>query len=149
MVDKIAEFLAARCRRLALVCLLSTAVPLYFLKDIRIDNSIEVWFGTETTEHAEYREFVEKYGNEEFVAIAAQTADPLSPDCLALQGELAESLRRIDEVEDVLSVTDVADLVRQVRPDWKDILQRNDFFSQPAARCRWSHIRTDRMAQEN
>ncbi len=128
MVDRIADFLAARCRWLALVCLLSAAVPLYLLKDMRIDNSIEVWFGTETTEHAEYREFVEKYGNEEFVAIAAQTDDPLSPSCLALQRALAGRLRQIDGVDDVFNIADIADIVRQVRPDWKDILQRNEFF---------------------
>ncbi|MBC8218928.1 MAG: hypothetical protein H8E73_10725, partial [Planctomycetes bacterium] len=128
MVDRIAEFLAVRCRWLALVCMLSAAVPLYLLKDIRIDNSIEVWFGAETAEHAEYRKFVDKYGNEEFVAIAAQTADPLSPDCLGLQRELAENLRQIDEVDNVLDVADIADILSQVRGDWQDILRQNDFF---------------------
>lgn len=128
MVDRIAEFLAARCRWLALVCMLSAVVPLYLLKDIRIDNSIEVWFGTETTEHAEYRKFVDKYGNEEFVVIAAQAADPLSDDCLALQKKLAESFRQIDEVDEVLNVADIADLLSQISLDWKDILRQNDFF---------------------
>ncbi len=51
MTDRIAEFLAVRCRWLALVCLLSTAVPSYFLRNTRIDNSIEVWLGTESKEH--------------------------------------------------------------------------------------------------
>jgi predicted RND superfamily exporter protein len=128
MVDKITEILVARCRLLALVCVLSTAVPLYHLKDARIDNSIEVWLGKETTEYTQYREFLAKYGNEEFVAIAGSAEDPLSDDCLALQRKLAGRLSEIQEVENVLNIADIADLLSRARPDFKTILQQNDFF---------------------
>jgi len=101
---------------------------LYHLRDARIDNSIEVWLGKETKEYAQYREFLTKYGNEEFVAIAGSTEDPLSDDCLALQKKLAGRLREIEQVEDVLNIADIADLLSQARPDFKDILRQNDFF---------------------
>lgn len=128
MVNRIAEFLALKCRWLALGCLLSAVVPLYFLKDARIDNSIEVWLGKETKEHSIYREFLDKYGNEEFVAIAGQVDDPLSEECLALQRTLAEHLRQIERVDTVLDIADIAYLVHQATPDWKTILKENDFF---------------------
>ncbi|MFC1636766.1 hypothetical protein ACFL5Z_18215, partial [Planctomycetota bacterium] len=128
MMDRIAEFLAARCRWLILIGVLSTAVPLYHLRDAKIDNSIEVWLGKETIEYTQYREFLEHYGNEEFVAIAGTDEDPLSEDCLALQRNLADRLRRIEDVENVLDIADIADLLSQARPDWKTILQQNDFF---------------------
>jgi predicted RND superfamily exporter protein len=128
MVDKITEFLVARCRLLTLICLLSTAFPLYHLKDARIDNSIEVWIGKETVEYAQYHEFLAKYGNEEFVAIAGSAEDPLSDDSLALQRKLASRLRDIEQVEDVLNIADIAELLSQARPDFKDILRQNDFL---------------------
>jgi len=128
MVDRIAQFLAARCRWLALISVLSTTVPLYQFKDARIDNSIEVWLGKKTTEYTQYREFLDRYGNEEFVAIAGTVEDPLSEDCLALQRNLSDGLRRIEDVENVLDIADIADLLKQARPDWKAILQQNDFF---------------------
>ena len=128
MVDKITEFLVARCRLLALVCVLSTAIPLYHLKDAKIDNSIEVWLGKETTEYAQYREFLAKYGNEEFVAIAGSAEDPLSEDCLAIQRKLADQFHEIEQVENVLNIADIADLLSQARSNWKPILQQNEFF---------------------
>jgi predicted RND superfamily exporter protein len=127
-MDRIAHFLSAKCRWLALIGVLSTAFPLYHLKDARIDNSIEVWLGKKTIEYTQYRAFLNRYGTEEFVAIAGATEDPLSEDCLALQRSLADRLRRIADVENVLDIADIADLLRQARPDWKVILQQNDFF---------------------
>jgi predicted RND superfamily exporter protein len=128
MLDRIVEFIVARCRLLALVCVLSAMIPLYHLKDARIDNSIEVWLGKETIEYSQYRKFLVKYGNEEFIAIAGSAEDPLSDDCLALQRKLTDRLCQIEEVEDVLNIAAIADLLSQVRPDWKTILRQNDFF---------------------
>ena len=127
-MDKVIEFLAARCRLLALICVLSTAVPLYHLKDARIDNSIEVWLGKETAEYTQYQEFLAKYGNEEFVAIAGSAEDPLSDDCLAIQRKLADQFHEIEQVGDVLNIADIADLLSHVRSNWKTILQQNEFF---------------------
>ena len=128
MVDRVAEFLVARCRLLSLVCLLSTAVPLYYLKDARIDNSIEVWLGKKSTAYTQYHRFLNKYGNEEFIAIAGSAEDPLSNSCLALQRKLAERLRRVESVDNVLDIADIANLLSQARPDFKSILRQNDFF---------------------
>jgi predicted RND superfamily exporter protein len=111
------------------VCILSAAVPLYCLKDARIDNSIEVWLGRETEEYNQYRAFLAKYGNEEFVVLAGQVEDPLSEECLALQRTLAGRLKQIERVDNVLNIADIADLLSQARPDWKTILRENEFFS--------------------
>jgi predicted RND superfamily exporter protein len=128
MVDRVADFLVARCRLLALVCLLSTVVPLYYLKDARIDNSIEVWLGKKNSAYTQYRRFLDKYGNEEFIAIAGSAEDPLSDSCLALQRKLADWLRRVESVDNVLDIADIANLLSQARPDFKSILRQNDFF---------------------
>ncbi|MEJ2702017.1 MAG: MMPL family transporter [Sedimentisphaerales bacterium] len=127
-MDRIARFLAARCRWLALIAVLSAAFPLYHLKDARIDNSIEVWLGKSSVEYKQYREFLTKYGNDEFVAIAGTAEDPLSKDSLALQRNLADRLARIEGVDNVLGIAAVADLLRQAKPDWKTILRQNTFF---------------------
>jgi len=129
MWDKLTTLLADRSRWIAVVCLCSAAIPAYWLRNARVDNSIEVWTGTRSEAHRTYQRFLEKYGNEEFVVIAGEAQDPLSEDALAFQSDLASRLRQIDQVEGVLDITQVAAAFRKFRPDdWKESLRGNDFF---------------------
>lgn len=129
MWDRLTEIFADRSRWIALICLCGTALPVYWLRHARIDNSIEVWTGTRSDAHRTYQQFLEKYGNEEYVVIAGQAQDPLSQDTLALQGRLAARLRQIEQVDGVLDITQAADAFEKYRPDdWKDLLHSNGFF---------------------
>lgn len=129
MWDRFATVLADRSRWLAVVCLCSAAVPAYWLRNARIDNSIEVWTGTGGEAHRTYQQFLEKYGNEEFVVIAGEAQDPLADDVLAFQQGLAERLRQIDQVEGVLDLAPAAAAFRKYRPDdWKQSLGGSAFF---------------------
>ena len=129
MWDKLATILADRSRWISLVCLCSVAIPVYCLRDARIDNSIEVWTGTRSEAHRGYQQFLEKYGNEEFVVIAGEAQDPLSEEALAFQSNLASRLRQIDGVEGVLDITQAAAAFEKYRPDdWKESLSSTGFF---------------------
>ncbi len=128
MTDRIIQFVASRCRWLALLCILSTIVPLYFLRNARIDNSIEVWLGTESKEFEEYRGFLAKYGNEEFIVAAAVVDDPLGEEWLSAQKSLSDRLKQIEYVENVLDIASLAERLSEHRPDWKTVLKENDFF---------------------
>ncbi len=129
MWDRLATFLADRSRWLAVVCLCSAAIPVYWLRNARVDNSIEVWTATRSEAHRIYQQFLEKYGNEEFVVIAGEAQDPLSKENLAFQGDLASRLRQIDGVEGVLDITQAAAAFEKYRPDdWKESLGHTGFF---------------------
>jgi len=129
MYDRITHILADRSRWIAVVCLCSAAVPAYWLRHAHVDNSIEVWTGTGNEVHRSYQQFLEKYGNEEFVVIAGEAQDPLSEEALAFQGDLASRLRQIDGVEGVLDITQAAAAFRKYRPDdWKESLSGTGFF---------------------
>ncbi len=129
MTERFTEFLARRCRVLAVLCLCSVVIPLYLLRNARIDNSIEVWTGTKDEAHRVYRQFLEKYGNEEFVVVAGETQDPLSEDALAFQRDLASRLRQIEQVDGVLDIAQAAATFEKYRPeDWKTVLQDNGLF---------------------
>lgn len=129
LAERLTEFLARWCRVLAALCLCSAAIPLYALRNARIDNSIEVWTGTRDEAHQVYRQFLEKYGNEEFVVVAGEAQDPLSEDALAFQRDLASRLRQIEQVKGVLDIAQVAAAFEKYRPDdWKAVLGDTDLF---------------------
>ncbi|MEN6578035.1 MAG: MMPL family transporter [Phycisphaerales bacterium] len=126
---RLAEIFADKSRWIAVICLCSVVVPAYWLRNAHIDNSIEVWTGTRSEAHQTYRQFLEKYGNEEFIVVAGEVQDPLSADALALQGNLASRLRQIEQVDGVLDITQAAAAFEKYGPeDWKDLLGHNGFF---------------------
>lgn len=128
MTERLAGFLAGNGRWLAVLCLCSVALPTWWLRNARVDNSIEVWIGAKSEEYRVYKRFVDTYGNEEFIAIAAQAQDPLSEEILDYQRNLAERLKGIEDVDGVLTVADATSLVAQDDPQWKERLQRNALF---------------------
>ena len=129
MHDRISHILADRSRWIAVVCLCSVAIPAYWMRNARIDNSIEVWIGTRGGEYSTYKSFLDKYGNEEFIVVAAEAQDPLSQDVLDFQKDLADRLRQIDDVDAVLDITEAASLFARYKTDWKDLLHNNEFFA--------------------
>ncbi len=128
MEDKISGFVTRHCGKLALACILSAALPAYLLRNVHIDNAAEVWLSTRNPARQDYADFLAKYGNEEFVAIAGTAEDPLSADCLALQKDLAGRLRRIQNVENVFTLATPAEFLSKFRPDWADLIRRNPIF---------------------
>ncbi len=125
---RIAEFLVKRGRYLAILCLVSLAVPLYFLRNVRIDNSTEVWLGSESAEYERYQRFLDKYGNEEFIVIASEADDPLGEESLSFQKKLSDRLGEIEQVDRVFDLATVADLLSPFRKDWRELLRENDLF---------------------
>ncbi len=126
--DKLSGFVAVHCRWLAILCLLSVGVPLYWLRHVRIDNETEVWLGERNQARQDYRDFLDKYGSEEFVALAGEVDDPLSEDALAFQKALAERLRQVENVDEVFTLASPAEILDDFRADWADLIRRNTLF---------------------
>lgn len=126
---RFAEIFADKSRWVAVACLCSVVIPIYSLRHARIDNSIEVWTGTSSRAHRAYRQFLEKYGNEEYVVVSGEAQDPLSQVALAFQGKLASRLRQVARVDGVLDITQAADAFKRYGPeDWKALLGHHEFF---------------------
>ena len=128
MTDKTIKYLACQCRWLAIVCIVSAVIPLYFLRNVTIDNSIEVWLEKDSREFSEYRSFLEKYGNEEFIVAAAVVDDPLSEKWLSTQKTIGAQLKQIEHVQNVLDLSSVAEPLSRYVPEWKSTLKNNSFF---------------------
>lgn len=128
MWDRSVNILVRHARWLTIVCLCSAALPAYWLRTARVDNSIEVWIGTKNEAYAAYQRFLDKYGNEEFVVVASEADDPLSEDALAFQKTLVARLGQIDAVDGVLDVSRIASLFAKQTQNWKDPIRNNTFF---------------------
>ena len=128
MERRFAQFLAVHGRPLAVLCLLSVVLPLYCLKDARIDNSTEVWLGKDSDPYRQYQRFLDKYGNEEFVVIAGEAEDPLSEASLAFQKELADRLDAIEQVDRVFDLATVRELLSPFRKDWRELMRDSELF---------------------
>jgi predicted RND superfamily exporter protein len=127
MEDKISGFITRHCGKLALACILSAALPAYLLRNVHIDNAAEVWLSTRNPARQDYADFLAKYGNEEFVAIAGTAEDPLSADCLALQKDLAGRLRRIGRTSfaETRSSATSCSVRMDIRSAWLSISRRS------------------------
>ena len=128
MNKALAQFIARHCRLLAIVSLATLIVPIAFLSKGRVDNSIEVWVSDKHQTYADYQDFLQRYGNEEFIVIAANWADPFSDTALKKQRDLAEQIESIPGIEGVMSLPAFADSLSAVRSDWKQFLQDSDLL---------------------
>jgi predicted RND superfamily exporter protein len=126
-MNKLSDILIRYGKWLAVATVLSVILPISQLPKARIDNSIEVWIGRHSKEYSQYRDFLNRFGNEEFVIIASQAEDPLGEKALGIQRSLSEKLRRIENVDTVLAPSDLADGLSQVQPNWKAFLEQSEF----------------------
>ncbi len=128
-MDKVSDILTRHAKWLAIVALISVIFPILQLPKARIDNSIEVWIGRNTREYLLYRDFLNRFGNEEFVVIACESEDPLGEEALNLQRNLCKRLRQIENVEIVMAPSDLADVLIKLQPNWKVFLEQSEFPS--------------------
>ena len=101
----------ARRPRTTLLVLLAAVAPLAVAGSaLKPDNSLAVWFVRDDPALARYREFQQRFGNDEVVAIAYRApGDALAADEAALQRRAAERLRGIDGIDQVLAPALLAD----------------------------------------
>jgi predicted RND superfamily exporter protein len=118
-MDRLADFLARWNRPLALFVLASAVLPAAYLPRLRIDNSIEVWVRREGEELARYREFLRRFGSDEFIVVALELDEPFSENGLAVQRELAGKLRRVEGVDDVQDLAEIHDILWPGTADWE------------------------------
>ena len=89
---------------IALTGILSV-ISLYFLAQIRIDNSIETLSIDDDPKLALLQQAENTFGGNEFVAISFKGDDIFSPRVLAMIQAITSDIQKIDNVEFVLSLT--------------------------------------------
>jgi len=106
-MDSIAAFISRYSRIVGLLIVASVFVPAFYLPQSQVDNSIEVWVNRDSKEFSAYREFLLRYGSEEFIVLALEMKDPLSVKGMSLQKDIAQKLRLVDGVVDVVDIPSV------------------------------------------
>lgn len=124
-MERLADFLASRSRILAVLVLASAILPALHVPGLRIDNSIEVWVRREGEALSRYREFLRRFGSDEFVVVALDMDEPFSEEGLAVQRDLASSLHRVRGVEDVQSLAELHDVIWAGNADWETEARRS------------------------
>jgi predicted RND superfamily exporter protein len=119
-VDRLAALITRYGPPAAVLVLLATAWPLWLASRARIDNSIEVWLGRRSSEYQRYQQFRQRYGSDELIIVAAEMPQPLSEPASSAQRQLADSLRRIDGVSQVVCLPEVTAPLALLTPELRD-----------------------------
>ena len=107
LIDSCNNFIVNRYRAVLAVFLMLTIPMVYFYLQQRHENHIGIYFDKDNEDLAYYREFQNKYGNEEFVMIAFKKPDIFMAKSMDIVRDITGVLKNIDGVQRVLSLTSV------------------------------------------
>ncbi|MGQ3683677.1 MAG: efflux RND transporter permease subunit [Candidatus Loosdrechtia sp.] len=79
----------------------------YYSTGMKTDNSIEIWFSKQDDDLNYYRDFLKKFGDEEFLVVALSSANLFTKERIRQINTLAENLKKIEGVVNVVSLADV------------------------------------------
>lgn len=92
---------------LILTCItIATVFWGYCARKMKTDNSIEIWLSKHDNDLNYYRAFLKKFGDEEFLVVAFSAANLFTKDRIRQINTLAEKLKRIDGIVEVVSLAD-------------------------------------------
>lgn len=90
--------------------LLLTLVMGFSIFRLEIDPSMETLFVKDSEEYRYYREYSEKYGSDQMIAVAMATPDLFKTPTLKKLEEITETLAQFENVERVLSLANAMDI---------------------------------------
>ncbi|MHC4181943.1 MAG: efflux RND transporter permease subunit [Planctomycetota bacterium] len=96
----------------------------YFARQASTDNSIEVWLNEGDPKLDYYHDFIEKFGDEEFLIIAVNDASIFSSEGIKLVDSIAKELEKLEGVKNVTSLASVFK-DKLSSPYFKDILKKS------------------------
>ncbi len=96
----------------------------YFARQASTDNSIEVWLNEGDPKLDYYHDFIEKFGDEEFLIIAVNDASIFSSEGIKLIDSIAKELEKLEGVENVTSLASIFK-DKLSSPYFKDILKKS------------------------
>ena len=91
-----------------LTCIiLVTAFFGYYAREMRTDNSIEIWLSKNDKDLDYYKTFLRKFGDEEFLVVAFSAVTIFTKERIQEINSIAERLKKLDGIVSVYSLTDV------------------------------------------
>lgn len=96
----------------------------YYAKQSGIDNSIEVWLNKDDPGLSYYYDFIDKFGDEEFLIVAIKDEDIFSSDKFKQIDSIAKKLEGLEVVKNVISIVSVFK-DKLSSPYFKDVLKEN------------------------
>ncbi|MFN3532879.1 MAG: efflux RND transporter permease subunit [Candidatus Brocadia sp.] len=87
--------------------ILITAFFGYYAREMRTDNSIEIWLSKNDDDLDYYKTFLKKFGDEEFLVVAFSAANIFTKDCIQEINSIAEKLKKLDDIVNLYSLADV------------------------------------------
>lgn len=110
MFKRFAEIVLILKWPLFLTLLLITVVTGVSMLRLRIDPSMEALFIKNSPEYRFYREYREKYGSDQIIAVAMATSDLFRLDNLRQLDELTQEIGRFPQVDRVLTLANALDI---------------------------------------
>jgi len=95
-------------RIIILACIIIvTAFFGYYAREMRTDNSIEIWLSKNDKDLDYYKAFLKKFGDEEFLVVAFSAVNIFAKDRIREINSIAEKLKKLDGIVSVYSLADV------------------------------------------
>ena len=95
----------------------------YYVNKVKTDNSIEVWLKQDDPKLGYYYDFIDKFGDEEFLIIVVDGNDLFTGNKLRLIGNIANRLKEVEGVREVISLAGVYK-DKLSSPYFKEILKK-------------------------
>ncbi len=83
------------------------AVFIYFGFSVNMDNSMEVWFPSSDVAVDQYQRFLQDFGNDEFILIAAEHKAGFTYQELLLDQKLTQALEEVNGIASVFSLSNI------------------------------------------
>ncbi|GAB63681.1 MAG: hypothetical protein DWB56_09485 [Candidatus Jettenia sp.] len=95
-------------RKVILACIAVITLFLgYSAKNMRTDNSIEIWLSKNDADLDYYKKFLNTFGDEEFLVIAFSSVTLFTGDRIKEINTIAERLKKLNGIVQVISLADV------------------------------------------
>jgi hypothetical protein len=105
-IEKAADILINRKWFLLTAIILITASTSLFLKNLNIDNSLEVWFLKDDVNLINYNEFKDRYGNDEVIIVKIKPENNIyDKDFIAKIYETSHTIKQHELIKRVISIT--------------------------------------------
>ena len=103
--DKIIDFILKRRKLFIVIIILLTIVSSFLIvKNLRIDNSLSIWFLEDNTDYQEYIKFQEEQGSNEIIVVMIPVEDGFSEESNALLLELHQNIDTLSYVNTTYSL---------------------------------------------
>lgn len=107
LIDTCNNFIVIHYKAVLVVLFLLTIPMAWFYSQQRHENHIGIYFDKDNEDLVYYRQFQEKYGNEEFIMVVFKEPDIFTTANMNIIRDITASLKNIDGVQRALSLTEV------------------------------------------